>query len=78
MRIGDLVLRDVPVRIIDQANPGTDARFVSLLLDNRFAPASVADVLLGADFLRRVHVWISHSSQLLVMQYPARASVLPK
>ena len=78
VRIGDLVLRDLPVRIIDQANPGSGARFVSMLLDNRFAPASVADVLLGADFLRRVHVWISHSSQLLVMQYPARASVLPK
>ena len=78
VRIGGLSLRDVPVEIIDQAGPGSGARFASLLADNRFAPASVADVLLGADFLRRVHVWISHSSQLLVMQYPARASVLPK
>ena len=78
VRIGDLVLRDVPVDIIDQASPSSGARFVSLLLDNRFASAAPAEILLGADFLRRVHVWISHSSQLLVMQYPARASVLPK
>ena len=78
VRIGDLVLHDVPIEIVDQASSGPDARFVSLLLDNRFAPPSAADILLGADFLRRVHVCISHSSHLLVMQYPAQPSELPK
>ena len=28
------------------------------------------DMLLGADFLERVHVWISHSSGMLVIQSP--------
>ncbi len=28
------------------------------------------DMLLGADFLERVHIWISHSSHTLVIQSP--------
>jgi clan AA aspartic protease (TIGR02281 family) len=32
------------------------------------------DMLLGADFQRLVHLWISYSSGTLVMQYPPRAS----
>jgi hypothetical protein len=28
-----------------------------------------ADMLLGLDFLSRVHVWLSFSSRTLVMQY---------
>lgn len=30
------------------------------------------DMLLGADFQRQVHLWISYSSGSLIMQYPAR------
>ena len=33
-----------------------------------------ADMLLGLDFLSRVHVWYSFSSHTLVMQYPPLAS----
>lgn len=34
----------------------------------------VVDMMLGADFLARVHVWISHSSHSLIMQYPPAAT----
>jgi predicted aspartyl protease len=34
------------------------------------------DLLLGLDFYRRVHVWISHSSGQLVMQFPPAPSPL--
>ena len=33
-----------------------------------------ADMLLGLDFLARVHVWFSFSSHTLIMQYPPLAS----
>ena len=33
-----------------------------------------ADLLLGLDFMQRVHVWISNSSHTLVMQYPPAPS----
>jgi len=33
-----------------------------------------ADMLLGLDFLSRVHAWLSFSSHTLVMQYPPKAS----
>ena len=32
------------------------------------------DMLLGADFQTKVHLWISYSSHTLIMQYPPRAS----
>jgi len=32
------------------------------------------DMLLGADFQQRIHLWISYSSQKLVMQFPPSAS----
>jgi predicted aspartyl protease len=32
------------------------------------------EMLLGADFQRQVHVWISYSSHTLIMQYPPRPS----
>jgi predicted aspartyl protease len=32
------------------------------------------DMLLGADFQRRVHLWISYSSRTLIMQFPPRPS----
>jgi predicted aspartyl protease len=36
--------------------------------------SSGADMLLGYDFVSLVHVWISHSSHTVMMQYPARAT----
>jgi hypothetical protein len=33
------------------------------------------DILLGADFQRRLHLWISNSSHSLIMQYPPVPSV---
>jgi predicted aspartyl protease len=36
-----------------------------------------ADMLLGGDFQRAVHLWISYSSQTLIMQYPPRPSKKP-
>ena len=36
--------------------------------------AAGIDMLLGADFQRKVHLWISNSSRTLVMQYPPQAS----
>lgn len=46
-------------------------------------PASVigqtmhdVDILLGLDFFRRIHVWISHSSGRLIMQFPPAKSPL--
>jgi clan AA aspartic protease (TIGR02281 family) len=32
------------------------------------------DMLLGYDFVTRVHLWISHSSNTVIMQYPPQAS----
>ena len=39
-------------------------------------PMPDADLLLGLDFFRRVHVWISHSSGMLIMQFPPAPSPL--
>ena len=36
-----------------------------------------ADMLLGLDFLKRVHVWFSFSSHYLIMQFPPLASPPP-
>ncbi len=35
------------------------------------------EMLLGADFQRKVHLWISYSSHSLIMQYPPTASKKP-
>jgi hypothetical protein len=32
------------------------------------------DMVLGIDFLTRVHVWVSRSSDAVVMQYPPQAT----
>lgn len=44
-----------------------------VLVVDQNGPGGV-DMLLGADFYRRVHVWISYSSRTLVMQYPPASS----
>ena len=43
------------------------------ILDQRTDEDGV-DMLLGMDFLSRVHAWISFSSTTLIMQYPPKAS----
>jgi clan AA aspartic protease (TIGR02281 family) len=35
-----------------------------------------ADLLLGLDFFRNIHVWISHSSGTVILQYPPQPSPL--
>ena len=77
--IGTLVLHGFTVDVIDQADFGVrQVRTGSLLADSSRGEAGGEDMLLGVDFLRAVHVWISHSSQRLIMQYPPAASVLPR
>jgi hypothetical protein len=36
------------------------------------------DMLLGYDFAKTVHLWISHSSQTVLMQYPAQPTPLAR
>ena len=78
VQIGDLRIQNMHVEILDQAimQPAT-VHVGSLLADPSLGETSGEDVLLGADFMRKVHLWISHSSQTLVMQYPPQPSVLP-
>ncbi len=47
-------------------------RNMSVLVMDETSPG--IDVVLGADFQRKVHLWISNSSHTLVMQYPPQAS----
>ncbi len=42
------------------------------VLDDR--PGDEVEMLLGADFVRAVHIWISYSSHSLILQYPPHAS----
>lgn len=57
--IGELALDNYPVLIVDRSL-GADLGHV--------------DVLLGLDFLTRIHTWISYSSNTLIMQYPPKPS----
>ncbi len=78
VQIGDLGIQNMHVGILDQAiaQPAT-VHVGSLLADPSLGETGGEDMLLGADFMRKVHLWISHSSQTLVMQYPPQPSVLP-
>ena len=77
--IGNLTINNMPVRIIDQGNLGIGRVHIGSLLEDRAdGEPGGEDMLLGADFMQRVHLWISHSSQRLIMQYPPQPSVLPK
>ena len=82
--IGSLVLHNMPVDIVAQRNTGIDRHHTGSLIESDVDDANGntadgdepggEDMLLGADFLQAVHVWISHSSQTLVMQYPPKPS----
>ncbi len=77
--LGGLVLHDVAMDVIDQPGFGVDRVHVgSLLPDDSRGEAGGEDVVLGADLMRAVHMWISHSSQSLILQYPPQPSVLPR
>ena len=75
--IGNLTVNNMQVEIVDQVERKR-VHTGSLLADPADEEGGGQDVLLGADFLQMVHVWISHSSHRMIMQYPPQASVLPK
>ena len=78
VRIGDLQINNMRIEILDQADMGIDTVHVgSRLADPSLGEAGGEEMLLGADFMRKVHLWISHSSQTLIMQYPPQPSILP-
>ena len=77
--IGDLTISNMPVDIIDQAVVTRKrVHLGSLLTDDSDGEGGGEDMLIGADFMQKVHLWISHSSQRLIMQFPPQPSVLPK
>ncbi len=80
VRIGELSVHNMDIGIIAQQDSGIDRVHVGSLLPGADAPDDPGgeDMLLGADFFTRFHVWISHSSQSVILQYPPVASVLPR
>ncbi len=77
--IGDLTVNYMPVDIVDQAVvTGKRVHVGSLLTDDSDGEGGGEEMLIGADFMQKVHLWISNSSHRLIMQFPAQASVLPK
>ena len=77
--IGNFALKGLPVEVLDQ--PGFAIERVHtgyLLADDDDGQVGAEQMILGVDFLDKVHVWISHSSRRLIMQYPPKASDLPK
>ncbi len=76
--IGDLQFNNMPVQIIDYNNPNLARPDTgSLIPGGDDDVAGQEQMLLGADFMQKVHVWISNSSHKLIMQYPPVPSVLP-
>lgn len=79
VKIGGLEFHNMPIEVIDQEAPGEhNVHTGSRLVDVSDGEAGGEDMLLGLDFMRKVHVWISHSSHRLIMQYPPLASKLPQ
>ena len=75
--IGDLTFHNMKIDVLDQADTGVDRhRTGSLFAVDTFSGGH--DMTLGADFMSKVHLWISHSSHQLVMQYPPKPSALPQ
>ena len=82
--IGSLTLHDMPIDIVAQRSTGVDRHHTGSLIESDTDDANGdtaggddpggEDMLLGADFMQAVHVWISHSSQTLIMQYPPKPS----
>ncbi len=77
--IGNFALRGLSVEILDQPGFAVNRLHAgSLLADDDDGQVGAEQMILGADFLAKVHVWISHSSRRLIMQYPPQASDLPE
>ena len=77
MRIGDLEFRNTEIQVLSQDGAGIDRHRVGSLLE-RDDLSGGHEIVLGADFMRKVHLWISHSSHTLIMQYPPQPSLLPQ
>jgi predicted aspartyl protease len=74
-RTGGIGPRLVPsVRHIIRSISLGDLEIANLPVEVIGAPDSSADMLLGLDIVKRVHLWISHSSGTLIMQYPPAPS----
>lgn len=73
--IGGLRVVNMPITILAQRNSGIDRKHIGSLLsgDDPEEPGG-EDMLLGADFMQKVHIWISHSAHMLVMQFPPKPS----
>ena len=77
--VGSFDLRGLVVEVLDQPDFGFNRIHTgSLLADDDDGQIGGEQMVLGLDFLSRVHAWISHSSHRLIMQYPPRASEMPK
>ena len=78
VQIGDLRINNMRIAVLDQADVEPAIVHVGTrLADPSLGETGGEEMLLGADFMRKVHLWISHSSHKLVMQYPPQPSVLP-
>ncbi len=51
-----------------------EVRNVPFVLINEPAEVVSPEIILGADILRHIHMWISHSSHTLIMQFPPTPS----
>ena len=78
VKIGSFEIHNMPIEIIAQVNNGISHHHVGSLLDDaEYGEGNDEEMLLGADFMQKVHLWISHSASRLIMQYPPQPSVLP-
>ncbi len=79
VQIGDLTIHNMAIEVIDQPTLLKKRVHIgSLLADDTDGEGGGESMLIGADFMQKVHLWISHSSQRLIMQYPPKPSVLPQ
>jgi predicted aspartyl protease len=69
----DGIAHPVPVHLLQRIDIGPIA-FEKVPVVVERSVTHDADVILGLNFFRRVHLWISHSSGMLIMQYPPAAS----
>ena len=76
MRIGDLQFNNTVIQILEQDRVGVERHRLGSLFEQDELTGG-HEVILGADFVQKVHLWISHSSHKLIMQYPPQPSVLP-
>ncbi len=77
--IGDLQISHLPISIIEQYCNGAGYEQTGTVIGGRTVyQAGLEQIVIGADIMQKIHFWVSHSSQTLVMQFPPLPSVLPK